>query len=103
MKFNICQMICSNRNHFQLYHMTKFCNSLILNQTKFWTGPNSKHQYADDKLIVTEKSDICSGKGRKYCEKRRKCWLPAFSLFSTMFSKGFFQRVIKNQDCVVNS
>ena len=23
-------------------------------------------------------------------EKRRKCWLPAFSPFPTLFSKGFF-------------
>ena len=26
----------------------------------------------------------------------RKCWLPAFSLFPTMFSKGFFQGVVKS-------
>ena len=25
---------------------------------------------------------------RKHCGKRRKCWLPAFSSFSTMFLKG---------------
>ena len=25
--------------------------------------------------------------GRKHCWKRRKCWLPAFSPFPTMFSK----------------
>ena len=35
--------------------------------------------------------------------KRRKCWLPAFSTFPTMFSKAFFFRVVKSQDCVVNS
>ena len=28
------------------------------------------------------------GKGRKHCGKRRKCWLPAFSPFPTMFSKA---------------
>ena len=39
--------------------------------------------------------------GRKHCGKRRKCWFPAFSPFSTMFSKGFFFRVIKCLDCVV--
>ena len=27
---------------------------------------------------------------RKHCQKRRKCWLPAFSPFPTMFSKDFF-------------
>ena len=29
-------------------------------------------------------------KSRKLCWKRRKCWLPAFSPFPTMFSKVFF-------------
>ena len=29
-------------------------------------------------------------------EKRRKCWLPAFSSFLTMFSKGFFLGIIKS-------
>ena len=27
--------------------------------------------------------------GRKHCGKRRKCWLPAFSPFPTVFSEGF--------------
>ena len=29
--------------------------------------------------------EICSGKYRKHCGKRRKCWLPAFPPFPTMF------------------
>ena len=32
--------------------------------------------------------------------KGEKCWLPAFSPFPTMFSKGFFCRVLNNRDCV---
>ena len=43
------------------------------------------------------------GKGRKRCGKRRKCWLPTFSPFPTMFSKGFFPRVVKSRDCVVKN
>ena len=39
----------------------------------------------------------------KHCGKRRKCWLSAFSPFPTMFSKGFFLRVVKSRDCVVKS
>ena len=31
-----------------------------------------------------------SGMIRKHCGKRRKCWLPAFSPFPTMFSTPFF-------------
>ena len=41
--------------------------------------------------------------GKKHGGKTRKCWLPAFSRFSTMFSKGFFLRVIKSRDSVVKS
>ena len=44
---------------------------------------------------------ICFGKGRKLCGKRRKCWLPAFSPFPTMFSKGYLFKVIESRDCVV--
>ena len=47
--------------------------------------------------------EICFEKGTKNCRKRRKCWLLAFSPFPTMFSKGFFHRVVEGQDCVVKS
>ena len=47
------------------------------------------------------KIKICRGKSRKHCGKRRKCWLPAFSPFATMFSKGFFLKVIKRRDSVI--
>ena len=45
--------------------------------------------FADDKVNVTEKLKFVFWKDRKHCGKRRKCWLPAFSPFPTMFSKGF--------------
>ena len=45
----------------------------------------------------------CIAKGTNNCGKRRKCWLPAFSPFPTMFSEGFFPRVIKSWDCVVKT
>ena len=37
--------------------------------------------------------------GRKHCWKRRKCCLPAFSPFSTMFSEVGFLWVVKTQVC----
>ena len=43
------------------------------------------------------------GKGGKHCWERRKCWLPAFSPFPTMFSKGFLYRAMKSHDCVGKS
>ena len=45
--------------------------------------------------------EICIWKSRKHCGKRRKCWLPAFSPFSAVFSKGLFSRGVKSRDCVV--
>ena len=49
------------------------------------------------------KIEICLGEGRKICEKRRKCWLPAFSPFPTMFSKSFFHRGVISRDCEENA
>ena len=58
--------------------------------------------FADDKINVTEKQKFFWGwMDGKHCGKKRKCWLPAFSPFPTMFSKGFFFRVIKSWDCLV--
>ena len=55
-------------------------------------------EFAGDKLnVIEKKTEICFGKVRKHCEKRRKCCLTAFSPFHTMFSKGFFLKVVKSQ------
>ena len=67
-------------------------NNKILDGLKF-------KAFADDKRNVTEKDEIDFGKGRTHCGKRTKCWLPAFSPFPTMFSKGL--KVIRSRDCVV--
>ena len=32
-----------------------------------------------------------------------KCWLPVFSPFPTLFSKGFFLTVVKSQQSVVKN
>ena len=45
-------------------------------------------------------NEVYSLNGRKCCGKWRKCWLPAFSPFPTMFSKGFILRVVKTKECV---
>ena len=73
--------------------LTLLRNDKILDQSK-WKA------FADDKVNVAEKLKFVFGKGRKHCGKRRKCWLPAFSLFLTMFSKGFFIKVVKSRNCV---
>ena len=55
--------------------------------------------------ICESKTEIHFGKSRKHFGKKRKYWLPAFSSFPTMFSKGYRQRVVKlkSWDCVVKS
>ena len=45
------------------------------------------------------KSHIYFWNCKKYCGKRRKCCLAAFSPFPTMFSKGFLNRVVESRDC----
>ena len=58
--------------------------------------------FTDDKIIQTQKKiEICVGKSRKHCGKKRKCWLPACSPFPTMVSKAFFPRGVKSRDGVV--
>ena len=57
--------------------------------------------FAEDKINVVSKIEVCLLKGKKHSGKRRKCWLPAFSLFPTMFSKAFLIRVIRSWACVV--
>ena len=47
------------------------------------------------------KIEVCFCKGRKYCGNRRKCWLPVFSPFLTMFLKCVFVSVVNNHDCEV--
>ena len=69
-------------------------NDKILDQSKI-------KAFADNKKKCDQKIEICLGMGRKHCVERRKCWLPAFSLFPTMFSKAFFLGVLKSRDCVV--
>ena len=69
-------------------------------KTNFKTGPDSKHLLTTKQMCI-KKHKFSLGWEEKHCGKRRKCWLPAFSPFPTMFSKGFFSRVVKSQDRVV--
>ena len=85
-----------------------FQNLNLKFQESFNSLPNNKitdqsklKGFADDKMNVTQKNEIYFMKGRKHCWKSRKCWLPAFSTFPTMFSKGILYRVVKSRDCLV--
>ena len=69
-------------------------NYKILDWSKF-------KAFADDKINVAEMMIFLSDRVENIVGKRRKCWLPVFSQFPTMFSKAFFFRVVKSRDCVV--
>ena len=40
------------------------------------------------------KNDFLFGKSRKHCEKKRRCWLPAFSPFPSIFQTPSFSMSI---------
>ena len=73
-----------------------------------WVKPNDKlldetklRAFADDNSKVATITISLFDRIEKHSGKRRKCWLPAFSSFPTVFSNGFFVRVDKGQDRVV--
>ena len=48
-------------------------------------------------MNVTEKLKFVWARLENIVGKMRKCWLPAFSPFPTMFSKDFFFKVVESQ------
>ena len=71
-------------------------NDNIINVTKL-------KALADDKLNGAKMTISLFDRVKKNCGKRKKCWLPAFSPFPTVFSKSFSFRVVKSPDREVNS
>ena len=65
----------------------EWVNSLPTNKILDFTKLKA---FADDKLNIARMMISPYDKSRKLCGKRRKCWLPAFSPFPTVFSKAFF-------------
>ena len=57
--------------------------------------------FADNKINATEKFKFGLERVENILGKSRKCWLPAFPPFPTVFSKDFFRWVVKSRDCVV--
>ena len=48
--------------------------------------------------MLLKRHKIPFWKGLKHCGERRKCWLPAFSPFPIMFSKGIYPHVVISVD-----
>ena len=70
--------------------MENYLNHLLYNKI---LDQSKLKAFSDNKINITEKLDR---KSRKHCGKRRKCWLPAFSLFPTMFSKRLHSKGFYN-------
>ena len=51
---------------------------------------------------MLRKQDLCK-KSTKSCEKRIKCWSPAFSLFPSIFTKLVLHRGIKTCECSIGN
>ena len=73
----------------------------VLTQVKLCRLISVQFSCSQSIFSMWEELPTCLGKGRKHGGNRRKCWLPAFSPFPTMFSQGFFLRVIKSRDSLV--
>ena len=67
--------------------------------TKFQPYPNLMHLKTTSYMLL--KALNLSFIGKKTLWKRRKCWLPAYSPFPTMLSKGFILNGIKSCHCLV--
>ena len=61
---------------------------------KVWSLTKLK-AFADNKFTAAEMMMSLFDWVDKHCGKSRKWWLPAFSTFPSMFSKGFLYRVAK--------
>ena len=51
--------------------------------------------FADDKMYVTEKIEICFGTGRKHCGKRKECSFSHNDLKKPSFSRLFKVGIVK--------
>ena len=72
--------------------------------TKFWTGPNWRHNFADDKINVIEKLKFVLERVDNVVGKGENAGYQHFLLFLQFFQiKGLFFKVVKSRDCVVKS
>ena len=73
--------------------------------TNFWTRPNLKHLQTTIHMLVISlfgRAENIAGKGEN-AGYQHFLLFPPFSPSPTMFSKGFFPRVIKCRDYVIKS
>ena len=93
-----CCMIFTKKVKSKLF-LWDFINSVPSDIISDWSKLKA---IADVKINVTQKLKFGSERMEKKFRKRRKCWYPTFSPFSTMFFKAFFPRLVKTRDCFVS-
>ena len=110
----VCKLFQFGRVHNLLFgeglNMDHQLELLVNSRTHVYSLPNEKildwsklKAFADDKSKVANIMIFVFDSVENIVGKRKKCWLPAFSSFPTMFSKAFFLRVVKSRDCAVRS
>ena len=79
---------------------SNFYQSKILSFGKI-SGFHKLKAFAEDKLNVTQDIKVVFHRIENIVGKERKCWLPAFSSFPTMFSNGLFLQCVESRHFVV--
>ena len=69
---------------------------------KIFDDSKSK-SFADDKINVTQNLKFVMGRVENIVGKGENAGYKHFLFFLTMFSKAFFFRVVKSQECLLNS
>ena len=85
---------------YDILEIKVYLNSLRNDKILHWS---KLKEFADKKTNVTEKVKFGLGH-RKHCVKRRKCWLPIFSISiqNTLFGSNLqVKRYISNQQFII--
>ena len=91
----------TKQKNFRLVYIQCICRSI--NSIPKDKALSKLKAFADDKFNIAKMMISLFDRVENIVGKRRKCWLPAFSPFPAMFSKGLFLRVVKSPNCVVKS
>ena len=98
-KMLVTSIFSFSRNVFYSFHnkILSFGKDLTCYLIVPNSSPNDKildsvtwKAFADDQIIVSQMMISLCGRVKKYCGKRRKCWLPEYSC---PFSTFFFQKL----------
>ena len=97
----ICDSCPVKWGRLHLQQVSTCVNSLPNHKILDWSKLKA---YADDKINVTQKLKFALGRVENIVEKGENAGYQHFLLFvPTMFSRGFFLRVLKSWDCVVKN